>query len=137
MRLMTPSPQRILIADDDAAMRDLLIAACSDLDADVEGVADGRALMERLKQLSGQRPPIVVSDIRMPGTSGLDVLYWLKSSSIDVHVILITAFGDRRTHVRARELGAVAVLDKPFEVADLVTQVERLLHAEVGMARVT
>jgi len=69
---------------------------------------------------------VVVSDIRMPNMSGLDVLRILR----DIHcadacppTIFITAFGDAETHERARELGAVTVLDKPFDVKDLIEQV--------------
>jgi len=64
------------------------------------------------------RPDLIVSDVRMPGWSGLDLLRFLRHRRSAIPVVLITAFGDRDTHERAARLGA-AVLDKPFALADL------------------
>ena len=52
----------------------------------------------------------------MPGLTGLDVLAILRCANWATPVILITAFGDEATHAEGRELGAVAVFDKPFNV---------------------
>jgi DNA-binding response OmpR family regulator len=82
---------------------------------------DGQELLlaiERLKAGS-VRPAMVVSDVRMPGYSGLDLLAILRCASWTLPVVLITAFGDEDTHAEARELGAIAVLDKPFDLDDL------------------
>jgi DNA-binding NtrC family response regulator len=66
------------------------------------------------------RPPdVLVSDVRMPGLGGLDVLRGLRHCEWANPVILITAFGDEATHLEAVRLGAAAVLDKPFDVDDL------------------
>ena len=62
---------------------------------------------------------IVISDVRMPGLTGLDVLAILRCANWATPVILITAFGDEATHAEGRELGAVAVFDKPFNVEQL------------------
>jgi len=59
----------------------------------------------------------------MPGLTGLDVLAILRCANRTTPVILITAFGDEATHAEGRELGAVAVLDKPFNVQELRTAV--------------
>lgn len=72
---------------------------------------------------------VVVSDIRMPRMTGLDVLRIIR----DIHcaeacppTIFITAFGDEETHQRAQALGAAAVLDKPFQIKDLVQKIQEL-----------
>lgn len=73
----------------------------------------------------GRKLDLIVSDIRMPGHTGLDVLRLLRGFGWDVPIILITAFGDLRTHRAAEQSGVHAVLDKPFELDDLRTL---LLH---------
>lgn len=71
----------------------------------------------------GDTCDVVVSDIRMADLSGLDALRMLKQlrcADSCPPTILITAFGDEATHQKAREAGAVAVLDKPFATRDLI-----------------
>ena len=67
---------------------------------------------------------VVISDIRMPGFSGLDVLKHLRTADAHAPVVLITAFPTDETRRRAQELGAVALLDKPFDLEDLVHAVQ-------------
>jgi CheY-like chemotaxis protein len=66
---------------------------------------------------------VIVSDIRLPGYSGFDLLEALHDAQCDTPVILMTAFGDQETHDKARRLGAVAIFDKPFDADDLSTAV--------------
>jgi DNA-binding response OmpR family regulator len=118
------APARILLAEDDDEMRKLLSDALRDEGYAVEEVRDGNELMARVRsailQWDGRAPvDLVISDIRMPGCSGLDVLRSLRDEDWSVPVILITAFGDEDTHRTAREYGATMVLDKPFEMGDL------------------
>lgn len=117
------SVARVLIAEDDGPMRDLLAASLRAEGFVVELVADGHALRERLGagggEALGELPQVVVSDVRMPGWTGLHALSFLSENHPSVHVVLITAFGDPRTHARARRLGASAVFDKPFDLTHL------------------
>lgn len=71
---------------------------------------------------------LVISDIRMPGQSGLDVLSTLGRLSRRIPVILITGYPDEETRAKARELGAAAMLIKPFGLSDLVAVVARVLR---------
>lgn len=71
---------------------------------------------------------LVISDIRMPGISGLDVLRSLRLSESFPPVVLITAFGDEETHAEADRLGAIALFDKPFDIEDLVAKVHEILN---------
>ena len=135
---MTYVPNRslVLIADDDAAMRQMLAVSLRNEGFEVGECSDGRDLLDTLRAGETSSPPsVVVTDMRMPGVDGLDVLYWVERWCPEVPVILITAFGDRHTHQRARQLGAARVIDKPFELEQLheaVTEaIERRSPVEV------
>lgn len=69
---------------------------------------------------------LIVSDVRMPICSGLDIVEQLRKSHWAVPVILMTAFGDEGTRARAEALGAV-LFDKPFAIDDLRTAVMNML----------
>ena len=69
----------------------------------------------------------VISDIRMPGVSGLSIVKGLRDCEGFPPVILITAFGSEETHAAAREMGVAAMFDKPFDLEDLLTVVRRIL----------
>jgi FixJ family two-component response regulator len=55
----------------------------------------------------------------MPGCSGLEILKFVRDMPFDIPVVLMTAFGDTTIHQEARQLGAAATLDKPFDAVDL------------------
>ena len=119
----------VLVADDDQAMRNMLGASLRRRGLEVDECRDGTELLERLENLrrgDGQ-PGLVVSDLRMPDVSGLDVIHWIGRWLPEVPVILITAFGDAQTHKRAKALGAAAVIDKPFDLAEFHEHVTRAL----------
>ena len=122
---------RILVADDDEAMRSLLGASLRREGFEVQECVDGGELLAELEAVRNgdPTPHLVVSDLRMPGVNGLDVLHWLRRWLPRVPVILITAFGDRQTHRRAEALGAVMVIDKPFDLGEFLEHVcETLKH---------
>ena len=132
---MTTGPdvaQRILLADDDAEMRRLLASVLKSAGYRVEEAGDGDELRARLAALEGQFD-LLVTDVQMPGWTGLQALEWAKRHDPEVEVILITAFGDRDLHARAAALGARAVLDKPFDLVTLKQVVATL--PEKGPAR--
>lgn len=70
---------------------------------------------------------LIISDIRMPGLTGMEVLEGLARRDGCPPVVLITAFGNRETHEAARQCGIAAMLDKPFEMEDLLAAVSRTL----------
>jgi len=115
---------RVLVAEDDDELRWLITRTLQKSGFDVIEARDGSALLDRAGEmilhdhtLSGI--DLIVSDIRMPGWSGLDVLAGLQHSGVRVPMVLITAFGDDKTHHQAARLGAVAVVDKPFDMDQL------------------
>jgi len=91
---------------------------------------DGAAaaeLLTRLRSRPDEAPELLVTDICMPSRTGLELLAELRKTEWRVPVILITAFGDDEVHEKARELGAIAVFDKPFDVDDLRTAILNFL----------
>jgi CheY-like chemotaxis protein len=119
----------IAVADDDEAMRQMLGAVLRSLGCDVHEYADGRELMARVGADDGPTPDLIISDVRMSAVGGFDVLHWKNAVLPDVPMILITAFGDERTHRRGSELGAAFVIDKPFDLAELGRTVEAALSS--------
>ncbi len=124
--------RRVVVVDDDVEVRRLLVDVLTKDGHSVTDLVDGDQLLRLLGDAGPRRPEfnppdLIVMDVRMPGLSGLDVLAALRSSKSTAPVILITAFGDGRTHETAQRLGAAAIFDKPFELDDLRRAVERAL----------
>ena len=124
--------RNVLISDDDESMREMLAYWFEHSGYRTSLASNGVELLERLHchAASGELPDLVISDIRMPGMDGLSALSRIHHAYPDMPVVLVTAFGDERTHRRARELGAAAVLDKPFDLHQLRATVEQLLSAD-------
>jgi DNA-binding response OmpR family regulator len=112
-----------LVAEDDDEMRKWVAEALGHDGYEVLCVKDGGRLLvtlaqaireETLKELAD----LIVSDVRMPICSGMQILEQLRAAHRRLPVILMTAFGDETMRDRARSLDAV-LLDKPFELEDL------------------
>jgi two-component system, response regulator, stage 0 sporulation protein F len=118
--------RNILVADDDDDMRALMVNTLRSDGYAVVEARDGAELLEILSDAledTRARPDILVTDIKMPRLSGLGVLQALRRAHVRMPVILVTAFSDESMHVVAKRLGAVGVLQKPFDVDDLRTAV--------------
>ncbi len=88
----------------------------------------GEAALELLK---GQTPPmvlLVLSDINMPGMSGIELLAEIRQTWPEVGVFMITAYGDNATEARARDLGAERFLTKPIDFAVLKQDLSQTLE---------
>lgn len=118
---------RILLAEDDDELRGVLARALGQAGCAVTECRHGLDLLDQLSCLDTPAEPedfdLIVSDIRMPGVTGLSVLEGLSELDQAPPVILITAFGDEETHAAAKRLGAIAMIDKPFELEDLLSRV--------------
>jgi len=130
---------RLLLAEDDDGLRPLLAERFRAEGFEVVEAEDGAAVVEYLAEsiLQSSRHrnfDLIVSDIRLPGLNALDVLRGARSALETTPVILITAFGDQRTHDRALLLGASAVFDKPLDIDDLIDAACRLLSSPRGAA---
>ena len=115
----------ILVVDDDASQRRLLEFWLKEEGYEVATAADGKAGLEIFESSS---PALVISDIRMPGLSGLDLLGRIKASSPDTPVILITAFGTVADAVDAMKFGAADYVLKPVSPDELKMNVQRALE---------
>ena len=126
-------PARLLLAEDDLELRELLAYVLRADGHEVVEARDGNELLAILsKGLERTQDPfaLVVSDVRMPGLTAFDVLTRLQRALADTPVILITAFGDQTTHLRAQRMGASRVFDKPFDFDDLRAAVLETLHQQ-------
>jgi len=122
----------ILVADDDDEMRSLLSALFRSDGFTVSEAKDGQELLSMLTAKTAPdgtpiAPDLVVTDVQMPGATGIRVLSHVRRAHPTVPVILITAFGSAELHAQAKRLGAATVLDKPFDVAELRKLVQRYL----------
>lgn len=117
-------PARVLLAEDDHAFRALVASVLRREGYDVIELADGVELLEFCaSNLSSdgriRNVDMIVSDVRMPGFSGLDLLVALRRVSSAAPVILVTAFADATLRELARMFEAVTVIDKPFDIDEL------------------
>jgi CheY-like chemotaxis protein len=120
----------ILLAEDDDEMRTFMAWVLRRKGYEVTECSTGLHLLDSLGSFVLSAEPVnfdlIISDIRMPGVTGLEVLEGLQAYKGFPPVILITAFGDEETHLRARQLGAVALFDKPFDLEDLLEKVSEI-----------
>lgn len=127
---------RILVAEDDKEMRSLLALKLRSSGYEVLEAYSGWNLLELLSSHllpDGDKfedVDLIISDIRMPGVSGLEVLEGMQKARGFPPMILITAFGDDRTHEDAARFGAAAMFDKPFPMDDLLAKVKDLLQLD-------
>jgi len=117
--------EQILIVDDEVSMRRMLEILFSQEGYQVQTAASAETALEALNQ----RPiDLVISDIRMPGLSGLDLLRRLKADDSEAEVVLMTAYASTESAIEAIKLGAFDYVTKPFQVDELVNIVRHALE---------
>jgi len=115
----------LLVADDDPAVRESLERVLTREGYEVVLAPDGQAALERLQ---GGGIDLVLSDLKMPGLTGLELLPRAKAVAPDVDFIMLTAFGTVEEAVRAMKDGAADFLTKPFQRAQLIKVVRQALE---------
>jgi cyclic di-GMP phosphodiesterase len=122
---------RILLVDDDPALRTLLRTTFEVADVDVTE-ADGAAAARR--RIRAARPDVIVLDVKMPGTTGLEFCEQLKAdpATSDIPIILLTG-SDGGTNAEAKRVGADAFVRKPFSPLELLAIAERLAGGLYGV----
>ena len=118
---------RVLIVDDEPSMREMLAIALGDEGWEVHAAQDGE---EALAKLAQQPFDVVVSDIRMPGVDGLELLGRAREQSPGTEVILITAHASTDSAIEAVRLGAYDYVTKPFDVEELKVTVRHALEQQ-------
>ena len=114
----------VYVVDDDSSVRRALSSLLQTVGLDVETFPSAQAF---LAQAMPDRPACLVLDIRLRGSSGLDLQAALKEAGRDIPIIFITGHGDVPTTVRAMKSGAVDFLEKPFNDQELLDCVQRAL----------
>ena len=122
----------ILLAEDDHEMRKMLAEVLRRVGYTVHECRDGLHLLDHIGAAlflhkECETIDLIISDVRMPGASGQEVLEQLHNCQGFPPMILITAFGDELAHAKAEWFGAVAMFDKPFDVDKLIEKVRELL----------
>ena len=121
---------KILIIEDDTSGRELAVFNLSRAGYDVTAARDGN---EGLHLLEEQTFNLVITDVKMPGISGIDVLRKIRAEYIELPVIIITAYANVTLAVDAMKLGAADFLGKPFSRDHLLLVVEKALkHQELA-----
>jgi len=120
------------IIDDDDALRESLAFLLSTAQIAVRSYASATAFLEQLPNVG---LGCVITDVRMPELSGIDLLKRLKERKIDVPVIVITGHGDVPLAVEAMKFGAVDFLEKPFDDELLLAAVQSALREREGQSK--
>jgi DNA-binding response OmpR family regulator len=116
---------KILVVDDDARLRDLLVRYLAEQGFQVQALPDARELDKRLQR---DPPHLLVLDLMLPGEDGLGVCRRLRGSGETVPIIMLTAKGEDVDRIVGLEMGADDYLPKPFNPRELVARIHAVLR---------
>ena len=119
--------KRVLVVDDDRRMRRTLQVVIESMGLESTGAAGGSEACEELRK---GRFDLVLTDLKMPGTSGLDLLEQIRAEHPKLPVVLITAYGTIQTAIEAMQKGASDYVLKPFDNQNLKQVIGRALELE-------
>jgi DNA-binding NtrC family response regulator len=115
----------VLVVDDKEMMRDSVVVTLERAGFTVVSATDGAAALELVAR---KRPDVVVTDMRMPAMTGIELLEKVRTIDDELPVVLMTAFGTIETAVKAMKLGAFDYLTKPFEGDELIISIKRAIE---------
>jgi len=118
------SKVKILIAEDEKVMREMLVDYLSMFDYEIDQAENGKVAWEKWNQAKYN---LVVSDINMPEMSGIDLLKNIKTADNTFPVILITGVTIEKARKSAEDYKADAFLSKPFKIKELLATIEEVL----------
>jgi DNA-binding NtrC family response regulator len=124
---MSAYPAKILVVDDEVNIREALAALLEGDGYRVTSAASGEKALEELNQ---DQFDVVISDLRMDGRSGLDLLRWLRETSPATEMIILTAYGTVEGAVEAMKLGAYDYLSKPVDRRRLALLIQKALEKQ-------
>lgn len=119
-----PEKSRILVVDDEEALRTVLSTELASEGYEVSTAADGGEAIDLVKD---NNYDLVLLDIKMPNVDGFEVLKYVKGNKPDVKVIMLTGFADLKNAIESKRLGAEDFVSKPYDLVDLLTTIERVL----------
>jgi len=120
---------RVLVADDEAAIRKVVRDALERADLEVETAVDGEEALERFEQGAYS---LVVTDLAMPRRDGLALVRELRRRASSVPILVLTVRGEEQEKVRLLDAGADDYVTKPFGVAELVARAKALMRRREG-----
>ena len=115
---------RVLVVDDEASIRDLLVKTLALAEYDVDVAPDGRSALERMRLYPYD---LLIADLKMPGMDGLTVIREAKRYKADLPVIIITGFSTESSAIEAVNLGVAGYLTKPFRVPQVLAAAAKAL----------
>lgn len=115
---------RILVVDDEQAVRDLLAKTLTMADYDVDTAPDGPAALERLRAAEYD---LLITDLKMPGMDGLSVIREARRLRPDLAVVIITGYSTEASAIEAINLGVAGYLTKPFRLPRILAATARAL----------
>jgi two-component system response regulator FixJ len=127
-----PDRGKVYVIDDDEAMRDSLNFLLDAANFNVTLFESGLAFLDALP---GLEFGCVVSDVRMPGLDGIELLKRMKAGNSTFPIVIMTGHGDVPLAVEAMKQGAVDFLEKPFEDDRLIAMIETAIHRAEPAAR--
>jgi DNA-binding response OmpR family regulator len=116
---------RVLVAEDDSGLCDVLVRGLREHDYVVDAVRDGQDAVRYLRSYTYE---LVLLDWRMPGMSGLDVLRWMRRHNQPAPVLMLTARDAHADRVTGLDQGADDYLVKPFDFGELLARMRALLR---------
>jgi CheY-like chemotaxis protein len=116
---------RVIVADDDDEMREVVCELVSGLQVEVEAAASGSDLGVLLS--SDRTADLLITDVRMPWVTGLQVAAAVRNAGLSMPIIVITAFPDEAIRSTVDGLGSAVLLAKPFSSDDLLSLVQSQL----------
>ncbi len=124
--------ERILVVDDEEDVREGLATLLSMEGYDVTTAENGTVALERAKS---QKFELALTDLRMPGISGVETLMGLKKLHPDLQVIVVTGYAADTTVVHCMREGAYDFVIKPFDLDHLLGRIEKAIHAGKGSSQ--
>ncbi|HXW05348.1 MAG TPA: response regulator [Vicinamibacterales bacterium] len=118
------SRPRVLVVDDEAAIRDLLQKTLALAEYEVDLAPDGQTALDRLRIIPYD---LLITDLRMPGVDGLTVIREARRLKADIPVIIITGYSTEASAIEAVNLGVSGYLTKPFRVPRVLAAAARAL----------
>ena len=122
------NPKTILVVDDESHMLDTIQFILQSNGYAAVTARGGKEALERLAVLraAGRRVDLILTDLQMPGPTGLELVQRLRDAGVQAPVLVMTGYNDQETARRLRERGIEHFLDKPFEEGELLRRIREL-----------
>lgn len=124
------TPKTILVVDDESHLLDTIQFILQSNGYAALPARGGEEALERLAALkaAGGRVDLILTDLQMPGPTGLELVQRLRDAGVQAPVLVMTGYNDQETARRLRERGIEHFLDKPFEESELLRRVRELVQ---------